>query len=144
MLKRFFSNVNEILQTHIYTKVSALILTVIITFIGAGWMGAITAGTTFAQSTAIKLVKPVTDSIRERQDSADARVRSILDSIAQITATQEEAKDLNETIIAAQRQADPRFDQALQDMARAGEMARQKKKENRELMKRLANKSKTQ
>lgn len=149
-IKTIFQNAREMLRAQVEARLGAVIIAGTTAIALSALGGAATFGHAFAQKQAISLVKPVTDSITTRQDSTDSKVRAIQDSIAALAAVQvklaeaqEEAKSLNEVIIAAQRQADPRFDQALMEMARAGEMATQKEKENRELMKRLAKKSKS-
>lgn len=143
-IKETYQNVRAILQAHIEARLGAVIMGVIGTIFLAAWAGAATYGKSIGQSLVIDWMKPITDSIKTRQNGIEATVTAIEDSIKSVKQEQGEARAMNEIVIAAQRQADPRFDQALQEMARAGEMARAKEKENRELMERLKKKSKNQ
>ena len=92
---------------------------------------------TYAGSFVIEMMTPVTDSIRNAQKDTDSTVESIQSAIIALEKGQQDGRRISEITIAAQRQADPKFDKAIKDMVISGELAKLKEEENRTLVNRL-------
>ena len=132
-----FRMIAEGFKAHFYLRFSTAAISALIIVLGSGWIGIQTMARTYAGSFVIEMMSPVTDSIRNAQKDTDSTVASIQSAIIALEKGQQDGRRISEITIAAQRQADPKFDKAIKDMVISGELAKLKEEENRTLVNRL-------
>jgi hypothetical protein len=140
-MRKAFANLLAVMQAQVYAKIGTLAVAFLAAIAWAMWMGGTTASKTFAQAKVIAMMRPVTDSIKARQDKQDTVTNAIRDSLGETRREVRDVQRVQEMIVSALRQSNPKFDQALQEMARYGEDQKRWEEDNRDLIRKIKNRN---